>query len=218
MKAFLLAAGKGERLKPLTNEVPKPLIKVRGKPLIQWHVERLKSSGINEIVINLFYLGHMIEEFLGDGSKFGLTIKYSKEEKLLGTGGGIIKALSLLGEQPFLLLSSDVWTVLPFQDLSLPSWASAHMILVKPDNNLGDLNLDNGLVNNLNQGIRYSYSGISIVRPEIFVKQESHNSDLWRTFLSPQVDRGLVTGEVINKTIFNVNSLKDIQKIDDMML
>ena len=218
MKAFLLAAGKGERLKPLTNEVPKPLIKVRGKPLIQWHVERLKSSGINEIVINLFYLGHMIEEFLGDGSKFGLTIKYSKEEKLLGTGGGIIKALSLLGEQPFLLLSSDVWTVLPFQDLSLPSWASAHMILVKPDNNLGDLNLDNGLVNNLNQGIRYSYSGIAIVRPEIFVKQENHNSDLWRTFLSPQVDRGLVTGEVINKTIFNVNRLKDIQKIDAMML
>ena len=109
MKAMILAAGRGERMRPLTDTCPKPLLKVRGRPLIVWHVLNLVRAGITDIVINHAHLGHMFEETLGDGSKFGARITYSPEEKALETAGGIANALHLLGDEPFLVLSGDVY-------------------------------------------------------------------------------------------------------------
>ena len=215
MKAFLLAGGKGERLQPLTHSIPKPRVLIHGKPLIQRNIETLRESGSKDIIINLFYLGNKIEEFLGDGSKLGVEIRYSREESLLGTGGAIVNALDLIGNEPFLLMSSDIWTKFPFKDLSLPVESIAHLVLVEPLDGKGDLNLQRGLVNNLDEGPRYSYSGISIINPLLFYSYEKKNLDLWETFLKPNVDKGKVTGQLSTHQIINVNQLEDIQKIDD---
>ena len=109
MKAMILAAGRGERMRPLTDTCPKPLLKVRGRPLIVWHILNLVRAGITEIVINHAHLGHMIEEALGDGSQFGAKIQYSPEAEALETAGGVANALHLLGDQPFLVLSGDIY-------------------------------------------------------------------------------------------------------------
>jgi MurNAc alpha-1-phosphate uridylyltransferase len=109
MKAMILAAGRGERMRPLTDTCPKPLLKVRGRPLIVWHILNLVRAGITEIVINHAHLGHMIEQALGDGSQFGAKIQYSPEAQALETAGGIANALHLLGDQPFLVLSGDIY-------------------------------------------------------------------------------------------------------------
>ena len=109
MKAMIFAAGRGERMRPLTDTCPKPLLKVRGRPLITWHVLNLVRAGITEIVINHAHLGHMIEAELGDGSKYGAAIAYSREEVALETAGGVANALHLLGEKPFLAVSGDIY-------------------------------------------------------------------------------------------------------------
>ena len=111
MKAFLLSAGKGERLLPFTKSKPKSLVEVGGRPLIQWNIEKLKQSGIDKFVINLFYKGNQIEDFLGDGSLWGVEIIYSYESNLLGTGGGIGKTLGIIGTEPFLLISREMFPV-----------------------------------------------------------------------------------------------------------
>ena len=105
MKAMILAAGRGERLRPLTDHIPKPLLPVAGKPLIEYHIERLVDAGINELVINHAHLGGMIEARLGDGARWGVKIQYSPEKQALETGGGIFNALTLLGAAPFLVVN-----------------------------------------------------------------------------------------------------------------
>ena len=110
MKAFILAAGLGTRLLPHTSKKPKCLIEIDGKPLLLWTIERLKAFGIKDLVINLFHEGHQIENFFGDGSDFDVSIEYVPEKVLLGTGGGVTNALNVLGKEPFVILSSDVWT------------------------------------------------------------------------------------------------------------
>ena len=109
MRAMILAAGRGERMRPLTDHLPKPLIPVAGKPLIQWHLEKLARAGFAEVVINHAWLGGMIEQALGTGRQFGLSIRYSAEPQALETAGGIATALSLLGDGPFLVMNGDVW-------------------------------------------------------------------------------------------------------------
>ena len=118
MKAMILAAGRGQRMRPLTDARPKPLLEAGGKPLIQHHIERLAAAGVRDLVINLAWKGAMIAETLGDGSRFGVKIAYSDEgDAALETGGGIFKALPLLGDAPFLIVNGDVWTDYPFGPL-----------------------------------------------------------------------------------------------------
>jgi len=134
MKAMIFAAGRGERMRPLTDTCPKPLLKVRGRPLIEWHVLNLVRAGFTEIVINHAHLGHMIEDYLGDGSRYGATLLYSAEREALETAGGIANARHLLGEEPFLAISGDIWCphfdfsevkdVLHDKDL----WGNAHPV------------------------------------------------------------------------------------------
>lgn len=169
MKAMILAAGYGKRLRPLTDHTPKPLVPVGGKPLIVHHLEKLATAGIQDIVINLGHLGHKIPEALGNGASWGLSITYSEEgPDPLETGGGIAKALPLLGQEPFLLINGDVWTDMDISSLSLELLPGdlAHLILVSQPSwrKMGDFNLDKNRVLE-SQSPSLLYSGIAIYHP-----------------------------------------------------
>jgi len=170
MKAMLLAAGRGERMRPLTDHCPKPLLEVAGKPLIVWHLQRLAAAGFREIVINLSWLGEQIAATLGDGARHGVAIEYSREPwPALETGGGIFNALPLLGPAPFLLVNSDVFCDVDFGALRLAPQDLGQLVLVPnpPHHPQGDFHLLAGRV--VEQGgERLTYAGIAVFRPEFF--------------------------------------------------
>ncbi|WP_295393588.1 N-acetylmuramate alpha-1-phosphate uridylyltransferase MurU [uncultured Thiodictyon sp.] len=171
MRAMILAAGRGERMRPLTDTVPKPLLMVGGKPLIQYHIERLAQAGVRDIVINHAHLGAQLEAALGDGSRLGVRLRYSPEGEgqALETGGGIFKALPLLGPAPFLVVNGDIWTDCPFAGLGLTDGDLVHLVLVQnpPQHPLGDFALDGDRVRRDGEP-RYTFSGIGVYRPELF--------------------------------------------------
>jgi MurNAc alpha-1-phosphate uridylyltransferase len=161
--AMILAAGRGERMRPLTDGTPKPLLPVRGKPLIEYHLERLAEAGIDRIVINLAWLGGMIREALGNGARFGVRIDYSDEApRALETGGGIFRALPLLGDDAFLVVNGDIYSDYPFGRVRLPPGRDAHLVLVPnpPQHSGGDFGLERGLAVP-DAAIRYTFSGIA---------------------------------------------------------
>jgi MurNAc alpha-1-phosphate uridylyltransferase len=168
--AMVLAAGRGERMRPLTDTVPKPLLMVRGKPLIVWHLEKLSRLGVKHVVINLAWLGEQIRAALGDGASWRLQIRYSEErEGALETGGGIFQALPWLGAQPILVVNADVFTDLDFASLQIAPDALAQLVLVANPRHHpnGDFALVDGRVQE--QGAaRWTYSGIGLYRPELF--------------------------------------------------
>lgn len=179
IKAMILAAGRGERMRPLTDHTPKPLLRVGGKALIEYHLEALAAAGLREVVINHAHLGYRIERALGDGERWGLHITYSAEGegRALETGGGIFKALPLLSPGPFLVLNADVWCRPDFSRLSLTPGRLAHLLLV--DNPAhhprGDFVLLNGLALDPGAGgdaeraaARLTFSGIGVYHPELF--------------------------------------------------
>jgi MurNAc alpha-1-phosphate uridylyltransferase len=169
MKAMILAAGRGERMRPLTDSLPKPLLPVAGKPLIVHHIERLAAAGIRQLVINHAHLGEMIEAELGDGSVWGVEIRYSAEGRALETGGGIFRALPLLGEAPFLVVNGDIWCDIDFSRLQLPVGMLAHLVLVpNPAHHpQGDFVLQDGRVLD-DDGERLTFSGIGLYHPQLF--------------------------------------------------
>ncbi len=169
-KAMVLAAGRGERMRPLTDHTPKPLLTVAGKPLIVWHLERLARSGVTDIVINVSWLANQIEQALADGKQYGVNISYSHEPwPALETGGGIAQALALLGPNPFLLVNADVFTDIDFAALTLPAGDRAHLVLVpNPPHNLkGDFFLDTDQRIQSDAGERLTYSGIAVIDPAL---------------------------------------------------
>lgn len=171
MKAMILAAGKGERLRPLTLHTPKPLVRVGGKPLIEYHIEALARSGFRELVINHAWLGVQIEDHLGDGSRFGVRIAYSAEGEPLETGGGIRKALPLLGDQPFVVVNGDIFTDYDFSRLRDIPVASVHLVLVdNPQHHAsGDFAWHGGRLETDREGSsRLTYSGIAVLHPRLF--------------------------------------------------
>jgi MurNAc alpha-1-phosphate uridylyltransferase len=172
MKAMILAAGRGERMMPLTKDCPKPLLMLQGKPLIVWQIEKLVSAGFKEIVINIAYLGEMIQEALGDGSKWGVKLLYSDEQKegALESAGGIVKALPLLGNEPFLVVNGDVWCDYEFdKDFKLQDGILAHLILVPnpPHNTKGDFALKDTMLSSEGSK-KYTFSGIGYYSPNLF--------------------------------------------------
>lgn len=169
MKAMILAAGRGNRMRPLTDHTPKPLLEAGGKPLIQHHIERLAAAGIHDLVINHAHLGEQIEARLGDGRIFGVRIRYSPEETALETGGGIHRALPLLGDAPFLVINGDIWCDLDPGALHLDDWDLAHLVLVaNPSHHpRGDFALSAGRVQT-DGPERLTFSGIGVYRPELF--------------------------------------------------
>jgi MurNAc alpha-1-phosphate uridylyltransferase len=171
MKAMLMAAGRGERMRPLTDTCPKPLLQVAGKPLIEWHLERIARAGIREVVINLSWLGEMIANALGDGRRHGLSIQYSREPyPALEVGGGVMQALPLLGEDPFLLVNGDVFTDIDFSSLRIAPGDLAQLVLVaNPEHHpRGDFGLQEGGRVVAEGGERLTYSGVALLRPGFF--------------------------------------------------
>ncbi len=170
MRALILAAGRGERMRPLTEHTPKPLLTVGGRALIEYHLDALARAGITDIVINLAHLGAQIEAALGDGARYGVTIRYSHEgERGLETGGGIVHALPLLGDAPFLVLNGDIYCDYPFDRLPQAPAGLAHLVLVDnpPQHPQGDFAFVDGRVQA--DGVpRLTFSGIGVYRPALF--------------------------------------------------
>jgi MurNAc alpha-1-phosphate uridylyltransferase len=175
MKAMILAAGLGNRMRPLTLHTPKPLLQVGGKPLIVWHIEKLAALGVTEIVINTAWLGEKLAAALGDGSQFGVSILWSHEGEGLETAGGIINALPLLGDAPFILVNGDVWTSMDFAPLLAVDLQDnlAHLVLVEnpQQHPQGDFTLANDQAYTFDQqveGENLTFSGVSVVHPKMF--------------------------------------------------
>ena len=174
MRAMILAAGRGERMRPLTDRLPKPLLSVGGKPLIVWHLERLAAAGIRDVVINHAWLGHEIEGALGDGARYGVRIQYSPEGAALETAGGIAQALPLLGPTPFLVISGDIWcdwdvAAAPALAAGLPADGAWILMVDNPAHHpAGDFVLEaDGRVHDHGEP-RLTYSGIGVYHPSLF--------------------------------------------------
>lgn len=171
MKVMLLAAGRGERLRPITDQIPKALVEAGGKPLIGWHLERLARAGFADAVINVSHLGERIVERLGDGRGYGLRIRYSREPERLETAGGIANALPLLGSEPFLLVNADVYCECDFARLREVPLGDrlAHLMLVPnpPHKPKGDFELRGGLIVGDDPAPRYTYSGVALMKPAL---------------------------------------------------
>jgi MurNAc alpha-1-phosphate uridylyltransferase len=167
---MILAAGRGERLRPLTDTTPKPLLRVRGQPLIERHVLALAHAGISRIVINLAWLGSQIRDYLGDGARYGAAITYSEEApQALETGGGIFRALPHLEPGPFAVVNGDIFTEFPFETLALESTLDAHLVLVPnpPQHARGDFGMERGMAL-AEAASRYTFSGIAMYRSAFF--------------------------------------------------
>ena len=180
MKAMILAAGMGNRMRPLTLHTPKPLLEVGGKPLIVWHIEKLQKIGVQEIVINTAWLGEKLADALGDGSQFGVKILWSHEGEVLETAGGIINALPLLGNEPFILVNGDVWTTMDFAPLLNVQLQDdlAHLVLVENpvQHPQGDFTLAANKAYTFEQarsGENLTYSGVAVMHPQMFDGLES---------------------------------------------
>ena len=218
MKAMILAAGFGKRLRPLTEHTPKPLLDVRGKPLIVYHLEALARAGVKEVVINTAWLGEKLEAYLGDGRQYGLSITWSRETKPLETGGGIYRALPLLGTEPFMLINGDVWTDYPFEQLlsrQLDEGCLAHLVLVpNPEHNLaGDYCFASGQAietDEMQRGVlagpvavdklvgrsTFTFSGLSLIHPQLFATCGHAEAFPLRDVLAPAFHHGQVGGEL----------------------
>lgn len=195
MKAMILAAGRGERMRPLTDALPKPMLKAGGKPLIGYLIEALHTAGVGEIVINHAHLGECIIDYLGNGQDLGVNIIYSAEDEAMDTGGGIRQALPFLGEDPFIVVNGDIWTDFPF--IMLPKVLSglAHLILVaNPDHHKqGDFCLKEAHVT-LDHGDRLTFSGIAVYTPALFRDLAPGRFPLV-PILREAIEAGKVTGE-----------------------
>ena len=194
--AMILAAGLGERMRPLTDAIPKPLLEVKGKPLIQYHIEALTKAGINEIVINHARLGNMIEDVIGDGDRFNLKIQYSSEgDDPLETAGGIINALPLIKDQNFIVVNADIYTDFDFSEMGLVANNMAHLVLVdNPKHNPdGDFALNTTKVVN-KAHIKHTYSGIASFNKLFFSGQVQGKMAL-APLLREAIDAGQVSGQ-----------------------
>jgi N-acetyl-alpha-D-muramate 1-phosphate uridylyltransferase len=209
LKAMLLAAGRGERMRPLTNNTPKPLLEVGGKALIVWHIENLVRAGIREIVINHAHLGEQIEKSLGDGSRFGAHIQYSPEAKALETAGGIANALPLLDNEPFAVINGDIFCDYDFAHLPARAAAlqasgdTAHLVLVNnpPHHTGGDFHLHDGRIHPTSDqrltanDLNLTFSGIGIYQPSLFTHISRGSIVPLAPLLRAQIALGKVSGE-----------------------
>lgn len=218
MKAMVLAAGRGERMRPLTDSLPKPLLEVGGRPLIDWHLLGLARAGIGEVVVNVSWQAAKLRAHLGDGSRFGLEVRVSDEGPVpLETGGGIQRALDWLGPGPFLVVNGDVWTDFPFVSLSRPEDSLAHLVLVPnpPQHPAGDFWLQpDGRVGH--KGERGTYAGVALFTPELFV-----GCAPGRFPLKPLLDRareaGRLSGEIWRGRWYDVGTPQRLAALDSAL-
>jgi MurNAc alpha-1-phosphate uridylyltransferase len=218
MKAMILAAGRGERMRPLTDHTPKPLLEVAAKPLIEHHIEALADAGFTDLVINHAHLGQRIEQALGDGRRWGVRIRYSPERQALETGGGVFQALGLLGAEPFLVVNGDIWSDYRFDALPpLDAARLAHLLLV--DNPAhhpeGDFALHAGQVRNSGPQ-RLTFSGIGVYRPALFNGCRAGAFRL-APLLRAACDAGQVSGEHFHGRWVDVGTPERLRELDRML-
>ncbi|MDP1770693.1 MAG: nucleotidyltransferase family protein [Methylobacter sp.] len=216
MKAMILAAGRGERMRPLTDHTPKPLLQAAGRPLIEYTIKQLVAAGFNDIVINHAHLGLQIEQRLGSGHQFGANISYSPEgEQALETAGGIINALHLLGDEAFLVVNGDIATDFPFAELKNLPVDLAHLVLVaNPSHNTGgDFGLDkSGLVIS-NSTEQFTFSGIGLYHPELFNNMPKGPSKL-APLLRLAIASGRVSGQKMDDFWMDIGTPERLQELD----
>ncbi len=236
MKAMILAAGRGERMRPLTDHTPKPLLKVGGKALIVWHLENLAKAGFKEIVINHAHLGSQIEAALGDGSQWGLQISYSPEEKALETAGGIANALPLLTQngsenEPFLVVNGDIYTDFDFATLT-PSPLKgegggegeiaqilANLVLVDnpPQHSQGDFSIDNGLL--INQGEpMHTFSGVGVYHPNLFASIKRGDAAKLAPLLRQAIAENKASAQYYQGVWHDIGTPERLQALNKLML
>ncbi len=220
---MLLAAGRGERMRPLTDSTPKPLLEAGGKPLIVWHIERLARSGITDLVINHAHLGKQIEATLGNGSRFGIPIRYSDEGTALETAGGIAFALPLLGDAPFAVINSDIWCDYDFAQLKLRATTlekkgdMAHLVLVNnpPQHPGGDFGLYEGRVTESSS--KLTFSGIGLYKPELFALITRGTKAPLAPLLRDQIAAGRVSGEHHTGLWTDVGTPQRLAELDNQL-
>lgn len=235
MRAMILAAGRGERMRPLTDTLPKPLIPVAGKPLIQWHIEKLAAAGITEIVINHAWLGARIEQTLQDGRQWGVNIQYSAETVALETAGGIATALPLLGTDPFLVMNGDIWCdwdpLQAFQigkDLSQSTQLAWLLLVPNPDHHpKGDFGLTaNGLVTDTNVNTTsstapltpmHTFSGIGVYQPSLFSYIPAHQPSKLAPLLRSAIAGAQITGQLHHGAWIDVGTPDRLNTLECMI-
>ena len=225
MRAMILAAGYGKRLRPLTTSKPKPMLEIADKPLLQHHIENLAAIGITELVINTSWLAEQIEDYFGDGSQFGVDISWSRESQPLETGGGIANALPLLGEQPFLLVNGDIWSdfaLASVKNISLTGEQLGWLLMVaNPDHNSsGDFGLVDGLVCN-QSAPKFTFSGISILSPQLFKIYQAVRKDEkvfpLRDLLRPAIEAKRMLGEVYTGDWCDVGTPERYKRLNSIL-
>jgi MurNAc alpha-1-phosphate uridylyltransferase len=215
---MILAAGRGERMRPLTDRVPKPLLEVAGKPLIQYHIEALRAAGFEQLVINHAHLGEQIVARLGDGRAFDVHIAYSPEPPgALETGGGICRALALLGEEPFVVVNADIWTDYPYRQLRREPEGLAHLVLVdNPGHHReGDFHLSGGRVAEAGS-TRLTFSGIGLYRPELFSAAAPGRFAL-APLLRTAMQAGRVTGEHYTGGWMDIGTVQRLDQLEQRL-
>ncbi len=230
MHAMILAAGRGERMRPLTDHIPKPLLQAGGKPLIVWHIERLVAAGIRDIVINHAHLGLQIEQALGNGSRYGARIRYSDEGTALETAGGIAHALHLLGDAPFAVVNGDVYcdydfTHLPQRAAALANNADfAHLVLVdNPAHNPeGDFGFQDGRVQPLSPSLfplhaSLTFSGIGLYKPALFASIAHGTKAPLAPLLREWIAQGRVSGEHHRGLWMDIGTPQRLAELDKML-
>lgn len=226
MRAMILAAGRGERMRPLTDTQPKPLLKAGGKPLIEWHIHRLARAGITQLVINHAWLGRQIEDTLGDGRRYGVKIAYSPEEAALETAGGIARALPLLGSEPFLVMNGDVWCdwdPARANDVAATLHAGTlHAWLLLTDNPPhhpgGDFSLEaNGLLAEPRTGDTLTFTGIGIYRPQFFEGVDARQPARLAPLLHQAIRQGRIGGEHYNGRWVDVGTPQRLAELDTLL-
>jgi N-acetyl-alpha-D-muramate 1-phosphate uridylyltransferase len=199
MRVMILAAGRGERLRPLTDTLPKAMVPAGGKPLIAWHLERLAAAGYGEAVINVSHLAERVVEGLGDGARYGLRVSYSREREPLETAGGIAQARALLGEAPFLLVNADIYCEFDFTALRRVSLGArlVHLVLVPNPQHRGggDFTLEEGMIGN-GAGARYTYAGIAVMSPALVAGVKPGEKAPLAPLLRAAAERRLASGEL----------------------
>lgn len=214
MRAMILAAGRGERLRPLTDTVPKPLLEVAGKPLIEHHILALSAAGFTEIVINQGHLGHLLAATIGDGSRWGISIHWSDEQAgALETGGGIHRALPLLGPSPFLVVNADIWTDYPFKQLRAVKCDWAHLVMIpnpayKP---AGDFALRQARIRQEGEQ-KQTFSGIAVYHPRLFAACTAGRFSVV-PLLRAAMENHLVTGEIYTGCWKDIGTLERLESI-----
>lgn len=233
MKAMILAAGRGERMRPLTDHTPKPLLKVGGKPLIVWHIERLAKAGFKQIVINHAHLGQQIEDALGDGAQWGVRIQYSPEQVALETAGGIANALHLLTgngtkNEPFLVVNGDTFTEIDFSALT-PShlegagWSEvakrlAHLVLVDnpPQHPNGDFAIQDGMLKN--EGAQmFTFSGVGVYHPNLFADVVIGQPAKLAPLLRKAIENSAATAQYYQGVWHDIGTPERLRQLDELL-